>query len=88
MRKQEQTRLTELAAEKAHYEAIQSQADIVSDKLNPCMVSIGLLSVYNSIPFITITTEQCSLYKYDFNLYYYHQFGRTGSRSWLKSNGI
>ncbi|XWS29290.1 hypothetical protein CRYUN_Cryun24cG0015800 [Craigia yunnanensis] len=28
MRKQEQTRLTELAAEKAHYEAIQSQADI------------------------------------------------------------
>ncbi|XVE87310.1 hypothetical protein DITRI_Ditri18aG0107300 [Diplodiscus trichospermus] len=28
MRKQEQTRLSELAAEKAHYEAIQSQADI------------------------------------------------------------
>ncbi|KAJ7944276.1 ATPase family AAA domain-containing protein 3 [Quillaja saponaria] len=28
MRKQEQTRLAELAAEKAHYEAIQSQADV------------------------------------------------------------
>ncbi|KAK8587086.1 hypothetical protein V6N12_021600 [Hibiscus sabdariffa] len=28
MRKQEQTRLAEIAAEKAHYEAIQSQADI------------------------------------------------------------
>ncbi|KAK6237454.1 hypothetical protein QUC31_002923 [Theobroma cacao] len=28
MRKQEQTRLTEVSAEKAHYEAIQSQADI------------------------------------------------------------
>ncbi|OMO84398.1 hypothetical protein COLO4_22061 [Corchorus olitorius] len=33
MRKQEQTRLGEIAAEKAHYEAIQSQIDIVSDKL-------------------------------------------------------
>lgn len=31
MRKQEQTRLAELDAEKAHYEVIQSQADIVSD---------------------------------------------------------
>lgn len=31
MRKQEQTRLADLAAEKAHYEAVQSQAAIVSD---------------------------------------------------------
>lgn len=30
MRKQEQTRLAELGAEKAHFEAIQSQAQIVS----------------------------------------------------------
>lgn len=29
MKKQEQARLAELAAEKAHYEVIQSQADIV-----------------------------------------------------------
>lgn len=30
MRKQEQTRLAELDAEKVHYELIQSQGDIVS----------------------------------------------------------
>jgi len=30
MRKQEQTRLAELDAERAHYELIQSQGDIVS----------------------------------------------------------
>lgn len=32
MRKQEQSRLAELAAEKVHYEAIQAQNDIVSAK--------------------------------------------------------
>lgn len=32
MRKQEQTRLAELDVEKVHYEAIQSQVDVVSDK--------------------------------------------------------
>lgn len=31
MRKQEETRLAELDAEKVHYELIQSQGDIVSD---------------------------------------------------------
>lgn len=34
MRKQEQTRLAELAAEKAHHEAIQAQVDIVSYHLS------------------------------------------------------
>lgn len=34
MRKQEEARLAELEAEKAHYEAIQSQIDIVSYKLS------------------------------------------------------
>lgn len=33
MRKQEQSRLAELAAEKANYEAIQAQLDIVSNML-------------------------------------------------------
>ena len=37
MRKQEQTRLAELAAEKAHFEAIQAQAAIVSDNLVNCL---------------------------------------------------
>jgi hypothetical protein len=31
MRKQEDTRLAELTAEKSHFEAAQAQADIVSD---------------------------------------------------------
>lgn len=31
MRKQEDTRLAEMAAEKAHFEAIQANADIVRD---------------------------------------------------------
>jgi len=34
MRKQEQSRLAEVAAEKSHYEVIQAQIDIVSDKLS------------------------------------------------------
>lgn len=33
MRKQEETRLAELDAEKVHYELIQSQGDIVSDTI-------------------------------------------------------
>ena len=33
MKKQEQARLAELAAEKAHYEVIQAQADIVGSYL-------------------------------------------------------
>ena len=37
MRKQEQTRLAELDAEKAHFEAIQAQAAIVSDRLVNCL---------------------------------------------------
>lgn len=41
MRKQEQTRLAELAAEKAHFEAIQSQAQIVS---SPCMTLVEISS--------------------------------------------
>lgn len=31
MRKQEETRLAEMAAEKSHFEAAQAQANIVSD---------------------------------------------------------
>ena len=37
MRKQEQTRLAEMTAEKAHFEAIQAQAAIVSDRLVNCL---------------------------------------------------
>lgn len=48
MREQERSRLAELAAEKAHHEAIQSQADIVSDKLNRSTVSISFLLVHCS----------------------------------------
>jgi hypothetical protein len=33
MRKQEQSRLAEVAAEKSHYEVIQAQIDIASDKV-------------------------------------------------------
>lgn len=45
MRKQEKTRLADIAAEKVHFEAIQAQADIVSFFLlritrKPCQMEI------------------------------------------------
>ncbi|CAL5369223.1 unnamed protein product [Camellia sinensis] len=53
MRKQEQSRLAELAAEKAHYEAIQSQADIVwnviSRNLFVCGKSNEILAFANNV---------------------------------------
>lgn len=44
MRKQEQTRLAELAAEKAHHEAIQAQADIVSYHRSQSFLSFNVLN--------------------------------------------
>ena len=50
MRKQEQSRLAEVSAEKSHYEVIQAQIDIVSDKLS-CTHVFSMSAVLIGFPF-------------------------------------
>lgn len=57
MRKQEQSRLAEVAAEKTHYEVIQAQIDIVSDKLT-CTHVFSKFSVHNGFLF-NVSLLQC-----------------------------